>query len=546
MKLLEVGDAQTEFKSLTAKIKSTDPGWTAHLEQLDTFKRLAGLDPRDRFQSPGHATWKVGDAFGGAPRASLEKVRKAWATKVVGPSEDQLKEYLKDKGIVPEKKYALLWVRLSAKRRSGGAHPELDTSVQGVRDLKAALKEGGRDVIIVGDRPNKTDVLEDAIDMVEFWNDDAFKAFTGLQGRLAQLRLFDYMVRKGYDVVSIGMRSGAMEGPALLGMPTVYIEEQGNLQHERMEKWLSKVPGWTQAQVAALPTRTGRRTQQPDRTATFPVLDKRQRDAVGAVSRELRKAYEWTRTELIAAYDPDETAFKTAFAKAVGQRVCQRLGERLDEWHRAYDAWAEAWWELDTHEKAVAALTGLPVETVRDKLRTLRGTATSVHKGLADFVREALASLGVEHTKELAAALATWRSQYSGKVSLSKGFDPEDVTLILQASASAVTQARFARVKREQAVLLGEIDELTRMRAGAAAKYVDRNVTAKPAADEFRGGWLSFAVDGLKQKLALGPTTPLAEVQNRFKLFIREGDGQTWNQLLTAKLSTLHGLLYPA
>ena len=34
------------------------------------------------------------------------------------------------------------------------------------------------------------------------------------------------------------MRSGSLEGPALMGMQTVYLEEEGNSQARRLEKWL--------------------------------------------------------------------------------------------------------------------------------------------------------------------------------------------------------------------------------------------------------------------------------------------------------------------
>src|SRR5262249_39806033 len=158
---------------------------------------------------------------------------------------------------------------------------ELDTSIQGVRQLKELLKQTGRKPVLVGDRPGK-DITADTINMIKFWDEEPFKTFKGLDTRIAQLRMFEYMRGAGIDLLSIGMRSGAMEGPALLGIPTIYIEEIGNQQHERMEKWLGKVPGWSQFTVNTLPTRTGKRFQRQG--SYVPNKEKEVEDAVSDVA----------------------------------------------------------------------------------------------------------------------------------------------------------------------------------------------------------------------------------------------------------------------
>jgi hypothetical protein len=97
--------------------------------------------------------------------------------------------------------------------------------------------------------------------LVEFWNDEAWKAIfqnvQGLDKRSAQLGMWCYLAETFPGLSIIGMRSGMLEVPALLGIRTMYLEEKHNDQANRMAGWLERdgkkgkegVPGFTRLEV---------------------------------------------------------------------------------------------------------------------------------------------------------------------------------------------------------------------------------------------------------------------------------------------------------
>jgi hypothetical protein len=97
---------------------------------------------------------------------------------------------------------------------------------------------GGRIPVLIGDDIG----VRTTPHLGQFWRNSEFTQIAG-SSRIAQLRLLDLLTRK-YDVISVGMRSGVLEGPALLGMRTVYLEEAGNQQPGRMEQWLKTMPNY--------------------------------------------------------------------------------------------------------------------------------------------------------------------------------------------------------------------------------------------------------------------------------------------------------------
>lgn len=85
-------------------------------------------------------------------------------------------------------------------------------------------------------------------DLAEFWNDPEWKDMLngiGIDARSAQLGLWCYFAMLYPNVSIIGMRSGMIEVPALVGIRTLFLEEAFNAQAARMEKWLGGVvPGF--------------------------------------------------------------------------------------------------------------------------------------------------------------------------------------------------------------------------------------------------------------------------------------------------------------
>lgn len=141
-------------------------------------------------------------------------------------------------GLVPGR-YAFLWVKTGAMSAEKSHHFTNPTAwrklVDRVRD------ETKRVPVLVGeDIGFRTDPHLGA-----FWKHEKYPAAVKAEGRIGQLRLFSLLAAShDYDVVNVGMRSGAIEGPALVGLPTIYLEESGNPQSERMEKWLRALPNY--------------------------------------------------------------------------------------------------------------------------------------------------------------------------------------------------------------------------------------------------------------------------------------------------------------
>jgi hypothetical protein len=136
----------------------------------------------------------------------------------------------------------LMWGRRSGQN-PGGAHPELDTNKYAVIQILDLLVQQNphRQVVIIGDALyRKGNAGKHAyINLVDFWD----KVIPQHRlDRLAQL-YFLAVLNRHCDVIAIGMRSGVLEGPALLGMRTLFLEDLachpqfGENVGDRMEMW---------------------------------------------------------------------------------------------------------------------------------------------------------------------------------------------------------------------------------------------------------------------------------------------------------------------
>lgn len=124
----------------------------------------------------------------------------------------------------------LVWVRKTTH------DPERNTSPTELSILAGRIATAGLMPILIGDA---IDVApKDAVDLTMFW---ASPVFGGLGARRAQLQLFEHL-RAAHDLVGqIGVTTAAMDGPALLGLSTLYVTEASNV---RMREWVGAVPGF--------------------------------------------------------------------------------------------------------------------------------------------------------------------------------------------------------------------------------------------------------------------------------------------------------------
>jgi hypothetical protein len=77
-----------------------------------------------------------------------------------------------------------------------------------------------------------------AVDMTLFWKDPLFQ---GEDMRRAQLQLFEHLKRAHGLVGQLGVTTAGMDGPALMGLPTMYLTDTSNV---RMREWVGAVPGY--------------------------------------------------------------------------------------------------------------------------------------------------------------------------------------------------------------------------------------------------------------------------------------------------------------
>lgn len=133
-----------------------------------------------------------------------------------------------------------LWGRTSGKK--GGAHKELDSHQEMMVQLAklVATEFAGHQLVIVGDKVLEPQDLADvglsnpALFLGEFWNDGEYGQY--MKERNAQRYLFQ-LFHEQNQAVSIGMRSGSLEGMALLGLRVIFLDDKGNNAEERMEFW---------------------------------------------------------------------------------------------------------------------------------------------------------------------------------------------------------------------------------------------------------------------------------------------------------------------
>ena len=201
----------------------------------------------------------------------------------------ELENFLKEKyGLKPTSEpvhsKAVIWIRNVAKQNR-------NMTTKLIEQVIAKLSKAAEinEFIFVGDKdvalpaPGKKQKFYKLID---FFNQDGFKAISGGGRKVdsdftfaTQLLMFEVLRQTFALKVIVGMRSGAMDGPAMVGIPTIFFDEDtGAGLPTRMSCLAAAIPGMTRVTFSSKDYDSVTKPEMPPDTIT----------ALGAAVKKLK------------------------------------------------------------------------------------------------------------------------------------------------------------------------------------------------------------------------------------------------------------------
>ncbi len=205
-------------------------------EQVERFVRDAGLASlvvpyRSRPRAQKHLPEIIARAFRADAMTAQRRLRAAFLGDA--PVARSVIEWIEPRlASAPSGKKALLWLRYAKH------HPQRNTTYPELRELARRALDMGLAPILVGDALRDGEAPPGTVDMTLFWRDAVFQ---GEDMRRAQLQFFEHLRRAHGLVGQIGVTTAGMDGPALMGLPTMYLTDRAN---PRMGAWVGAVPGY--------------------------------------------------------------------------------------------------------------------------------------------------------------------------------------------------------------------------------------------------------------------------------------------------------------
>ena len=208
----------------------------AQTSQAEQFLRDAGLGAqlvpyRSRPRANKHLPELIARAFRADPLTAQRKLRAAFLGD--GPIPQAIIDWADGRfaGVSAGKK-VLLWVR------HGAHHSTRNTTYAELAELARRVLAADCAPVLVGDAIRDGDIPAGAVDMTLFWKEPLFQ---GADMRRAQLQLFEHLKEAHGLVGQLGVTTAGMDGPALMGLPTMYLTEAPNV---RLGTWVGTVPGY--------------------------------------------------------------------------------------------------------------------------------------------------------------------------------------------------------------------------------------------------------------------------------------------------------------
>lgn len=212
-----------------------EPG-KAQTAQAERFLRDAGLTAslqpyRSRPPANKPLPEIVARAFRADPEGAQRKLRAAFLGHE--PVPPAIVEWA-DRALAGAKpgRTVFVWVR------HGTHQPERNTTWAELVELVSRVQAAGLVPILVGDAVQGGAFPTGALDLTLFWK---LPLFQGEDMRRAQLQLVEHL-RVAHGLVGqLGVTTAGMDGPALLGLPTLYLTQEPNV---RLGRWVGAVPGY--------------------------------------------------------------------------------------------------------------------------------------------------------------------------------------------------------------------------------------------------------------------------------------------------------------
>jgi hypothetical protein len=206
--------------------------------EAETFLQQAGLTGllrpyRPRPRAMKHLPEIVARAFRADPGAAQHKLRAA----LLGtePIPARVADWV-DRRLAPareiDQKKVLVWIR------DGVHHAHRNTTFAELEELTKRVRRAGLVPVLTGDALRGGEIPEGALDLILFWKDPIFG---GADRRRAQLQFFEHLRAAHGLVGQLGVTTAGMDGPALLGLPTLYLTDAPNV---RMRTWVGAVPDY--------------------------------------------------------------------------------------------------------------------------------------------------------------------------------------------------------------------------------------------------------------------------------------------------------------
>jgi len=160
-----------------------------------------------------------------------QKIKAAFLKGVKPEDKEKVKCYLGRKGLLSGDHKVLIWIR---QRKCYEEHRNI--TLHAVSQLKELAKKMERFPVCVGH--NIDGLQKEESDLVEFWRDCPFDNEKGI---FLQLYMYQLLNEKPKSLVSVGMMSGAMDGPAFIGVPTIWFAKEC-IAKMRMKQLVDIVP----------------------------------------------------------------------------------------------------------------------------------------------------------------------------------------------------------------------------------------------------------------------------------------------------------------